>query len=120
MLMDFYHFFLLYSWMPSVFYILAYEIPILFPNYHMQLGQFLSLYMLFYSLFWGLSLAHTLNSVMLDSIIYALYSLSGLSLAHTLIIWFYILYMFSTAPMGLPLTHILICLFFLAIWVNFS
>ena len=48
----------------------------------MQLGQFLGLLYAFYSLSLGLSLAHTLISVTFDPIMYALYSLSGLSLAH--------------------------------------
>ena len=49
----------------------------------MQLGQFLGLYIYaFYSLFSGLSPAHTLIGVTFISIIYALYNLPGLSLAH--------------------------------------
>ena len=88
----------------------------LFPYYLSSIirsvSRFIYIYA-FYSLFLGLSPAHTLINVTFDSIIYALYSLSGLSLAHICLLsgfyasWIYI-YMLSTASKGLPLVHTLL------------
>ena len=70
----------------------------LFPNYLSSVIRSVSRFIYaFYSLFLGLSPSHTLISVTFDSIIYALYSLSGLCLAHIHILSGFMLFRFIYA-----------------------
>ena len=67
-LMDFHCFFEIYFWMPSLIY-LAHEILILFSNYFSHIIRPVPNYAVviyaFYSLFWGLFLAHTVIYVLM-------------------------------------------------------
>ena len=121
MLTDFYSFFLLYSWIPSVFYIFGIRdsyIVFQLPYAIMSVSRIIYA---FYSLFLGLSLAHTLISVTFDSIIYALYSLSGLSLAHILICVTFVSIIYALySLLGLSLAHILYYLILYRICIFYS
>ena len=85
-LTDFYHFFFIYSWMPFVIYIFSirdsYSVSRL-PYAIISVSMFIYA---FYSLFSGLSLAYIYVNVTFNSVIYALYNLLGLSLAHICIL----------------------------------
>ena len=81
-LTDFYHFFSIYSQMPFVIYI--FSIRDSYSVSHLPyaiISDSIFIYA-FYSLFSGLSLAHIYIIVTFNSVIYALYCLLGLSLAH--------------------------------------
>ena len=82
------------------------------------LSRFIYIYA-FYSLFLGLSPAHTLICVTFISILYALYSLLGLSLAHTLICVTFVSIIYALYNLsGLSLANIhLLSGFFYAIWI---